>query len=103
MKKPHLHRSDKELLTHQLRLQREALKECILMFEQGDSCIEVIKRIQTVELALSTVNAYLLNIHLTKCLVTLSNSQCVEATLRELSAAYGCLDKPPEKAVEMPH
>lgn len=71
------------------------------MFEQEDSCIEIIKRIQAVELALSTVNAYLLNIHLTKCLATLSNSRCVDATLREIRAAYGCLDKLPEKAVEM--
>ncbi len=97
MKKTHLHRSDKELLTHQLRLQGEALKECILMYEQGDSCVEVIKRIQAVELALSTVNAYLLNLHLAKCVSTLSNSQCVNATLREISAAYRCLDKSPEK------
>lgn len=97
MKKPHLHRSDKELLTHQLRLQGEVLKECLLMYEQGDSCVEVIKRIQAVELALSTVNAYLLNLHLAKCVATLSNSQCVSATFREISAAYRCLDKSFEK------
>ncbi|GIK64391.1 MAG: hypothetical protein BroJett018_21850 [Chloroflexota bacterium] len=101
MKKTHLHCSDKELLAHQLRLQGEALKECILMFEQGDSCIEVIKRIQTIESALSIVITQLLNIYLTKCLAKLSKMESVDTDLHEISGLYGCLDNPPEKVVEM--
>ncbi len=95
-----IHRSHKKLLSHQLRLQLDVLKECTLMFEQGDSCIEIIKRIQSVESALSTANAQLVNIHLTKCLDALSHLERVDEALHEISGLYGCLDKLSENAID---
>ncbi|CAG0971754.1 hypothetical protein ARNL5_01741 [Anaerolineae bacterium] len=100
MKNIRIHRSDKKLLSHQLRLQLDVLKECILMFEQGDSCIEIIKRIQSVESALSAANAQLVNIHLTKCLAALSNLASIDEALYEVSGLYGCLDRLSENAID---
>lgn len=79
-----------EAICH-LSRQVAAIHQAIQMLEKECPCVEVIKRIQLVQVALHMVNAHLINGQLETCLATAQDDS--EQALDEISVIFACVDK----------
>jgi DNA-binding FrmR family transcriptional regulator len=80
-----------EVICH-LRGQVKAIHQTIQMLQRECPCIEVIKHIQRVQVALHVVNSQLMNSQLEACLAVTAQTDD-EQVLDEISAIFACVDK----------